>query len=84
MKLTSQLHLMSILKSGAIPLFPLYAFMAQRGTAAPFLPFITIRIILRYFEGISLHFFFIELLIRSIAIWSLSQPAYILYDVSVT
>jgi hypothetical protein len=60
---------MSILRtSGDISLLPLYAFIARTGTAAPFLPFITIRIILRYFEGISLHVFFTELLTRTIAI----------------
>jgi len=61
-----------------------YSFMARTGTAAPFLPFVSIRTILRYFEGISLNVLFTEILILTIAIWSLSQPPYILCDISVT
>jgi hypothetical protein len=58
--------------------------MERTGTALPFSPFIIIRNMLRYSEGIRLHVSFTELLIRTIAILSLSQPPYILYDVSVT
>jgi len=42
-KLTAQLHLVSILrKSGAVPLLHLYAFMARTGTGSPFYRFLLI------------------------------------------
>jgi hypothetical protein len=72
------------IKSGTIPLLSLMPSWRGQGQLRLFLPFITIRTILRYFEGIRLHVFFTELLIRTIVIWSISQPPYILYYVSFT
>ena len=78
MKLTTQLHLVLLLRtSGVNPLLPYTPHGADRDSCA-LLPFITKRTILRYFEGTRLSVFFTELLIPTIAIWSLSQPPYIM------
>jgi hypothetical protein len=52
--------------------------MERTGRASAVSPFIIIRAVLSYFEGIRLHVFFTELLIRTIAIRSVSQPPYIM------